>query len=112
MPTDFSVKPTLVGERVVLRPFTPADIDALSAANVLQNMGSAAMAQGDRHRAEEHYTAALRGFRAASETRGIANVLHGLGTQVVHALPRSAIRGPPDRQERACRFHDDRGAPP
>ncbi len=30
MPTDLSVKPTLVGERVVLRPFTPADIDAMA----------------------------------------------------------------------------------
>lgn len=29
MPTVFSVKPTLVGERAVLRPFTPADIDAM-----------------------------------------------------------------------------------
>ncbi len=31
MPTVFSVKPTLVGDRVVLRPFTPADIDAMAA---------------------------------------------------------------------------------
>ena len=29
MPTAFSVKPTLRGERVVLRPFTPTDIDAM-----------------------------------------------------------------------------------
>ncbi|WP_298460106.1 GNAT family N-acetyltransferase [uncultured Cellulomonas sp.] len=29
MPTDLSAKPTLVGERAVLRPFTPADIDAM-----------------------------------------------------------------------------------
>ena len=29
MPTAFSVKPTLVGDRTVLRPFTPADIDAM-----------------------------------------------------------------------------------
>jgi RimJ/RimL family protein N-acetyltransferase len=31
VPTDFSTKPTLVGERVVLRPFTAADIDAMAA---------------------------------------------------------------------------------
>ncbi len=31
MPTVFSVKPTLVGDRVVLRPFTPADINAMAA---------------------------------------------------------------------------------
>ncbi len=31
MPTAFSVKPTLVGERALLRPFTPADIDAMAA---------------------------------------------------------------------------------
>ncbi len=29
MPTAFSVKPTLLGERALLRPFTPADIDAM-----------------------------------------------------------------------------------
>jgi RimJ/RimL family protein N-acetyltransferase len=29
VPTVFSVKPTLVGDRVVLRPFTAADIDAM-----------------------------------------------------------------------------------
>jgi RimJ/RimL family protein N-acetyltransferase len=31
VPTIFSAKPTLVGERVVLRPFAPADIDAMAA---------------------------------------------------------------------------------
>jgi RimJ/RimL family protein N-acetyltransferase len=31
VPTAFSVKPTLVGERALLRPFTPADIDAMAA---------------------------------------------------------------------------------
>ena len=29
MPTVFSAKPTLTGDRAVLRPFTPADIDAM-----------------------------------------------------------------------------------
>ena len=31
VPTSFSIKPTLEGERVVLRPFTAADIDAMAA---------------------------------------------------------------------------------
>ena len=31
VPTDFATKPTLVGERVVLRPFTAADIHAMAA---------------------------------------------------------------------------------
>jgi RimJ/RimL family protein N-acetyltransferase len=31
VPTAFSVKPTLVGERALLRPFTPEDIDAMGA---------------------------------------------------------------------------------
>ncbi|MCZ7439290.1 GNAT family protein [Micromonospora sp. WMMC241] len=31
MPTDFSVKPTLTGERVVLRPFSDDDLPALAA---------------------------------------------------------------------------------
>ncbi|WNB86827.1 GNAT family protein [Cellulomonas sp. ATA003] len=45
MTTPFSVKPTLVGERVVLRPFTPGDIDAmgpvLADPDVLRLTGSA-----------------------------------------------------------------------
>ncbi|MFR9778647.1 GNAT family N-acetyltransferase [Micromonospora sp. MS34] len=31
MPTDFSIKPTLTGERVLLRPFTAADADTFQA---------------------------------------------------------------------------------
>lgn len=71
MPPDFSVKPTLVGERVVLRPFTPADIDAmgpvLADPEVIRLTGSAHSTADATGATPELDDATLRWYRTRAE---------------------------------------------
>ncbi len=71
MPTAFSVKPTLVGERVVLRPFTPADIEAMGAvladAEVIRLTGSAHSTAEATGAGATHDDATLRWYRTRAE---------------------------------------------
>ena len=91
-PVLFPRKPTLVGERVLLRPFTPADIDAmgpvLADPEVLRLTGSAhstaeveatrlvvahAFAATDLHRTSWRSTPATRGPSTSTSVPGSAS---------------------------------------
>jgi RimJ/RimL family protein N-acetyltransferase len=75
VPTQFSTKPTLVGERAVLRPFTAADIDAmgpvLADPDVIRLTGSAHSTAEATGRSPVHDAVTRRWYetRAAQEDR-------------------------------------------
>lgn len=71
MPTVFSTKPTLWGERVVLRPFTPADIEAmgpvLADPDVIRLTGSAHSTADATGCSPEHDEATRRWYETRAE---------------------------------------------
>ena len=90
-PVLFPRKPTLVGERVLLRPFTPADIDAmgpvLADPEVLRLTGSA------------HSTAEVEATRlvvahafAATDLHRIELEVHAVNPRAKHVDERAGFR--------------------
>ncbi|GAA2399934.1 hypothetical protein Cme02nite_65260 [Catellatospora methionotrophica] len=82
--TDFAVKPTLAGERVVLRPFTDADLDGIRAAlsdpEVIRLTGSSAVEKdaGEREKAlRRWYGTATGGGRLVRRRRAAGRVRRG-----------------------------------
>jgi RimJ/RimL family protein N-acetyltransferase len=86
-PADFSVKPTLVGDRVVLRPFVPEDVSALRIAlqdrELLRLTGSAHRSDAPLAPADPDRDEQFRRWRNAQPDRlDLAVVCRATGTCV------------------------------